>query len=186
MVCGGSEWEKPRTSSPLPTEPGTRFALGTRFGRPTLVVSPAFGAAATRAAAQPSSAAEFQLPVSLPWGAGWAASPELDEPRRNQSDSRESKIGSRWSCAGLTDGGTVTELPSEPPTAEWLPPPSVEDLMSAAIPDALRALDGVKTVDVRVVWEPAWTPDRLSESARAKLSLPLEELESYRAARRAA
>ena len=55
--------------------------------------------------------------------------------------------------------------------------------MSAAIPEALTALDGVDTVEVKVVWEPAWTPDRLSESARAKLHMPLEELEPYRLAR---
>ena len=55
--------------------------------------------------------------------------------------------------------------------------------MSTAIPEALCALDGVNTVDVKVVWEPAWTPDRLSESARAALSMPLEELEPYRLAR---
>jgi metal-sulfur cluster biosynthetic enzyme len=58
--------------------------------------------------------------------------------------------------------------------------------MSSAIPDRLRALDGVETVDVRVVWEPVWTMDRLSESARAKLALPLGELEPYRAGRSAA
>ena len=69
------------------------------------------------------------------------------------------------------------------PTTGWCP---FVVNMSTAIPEALRALEGVETVDVRVVWEPAWTPDRLSESARAKLSLPLEELESYRLARRAA
>ena len=57
--------------------------------------------------------------------------------------------------------------------------------MSSAIPDRLKRLDGVETVDVKVVWEPAWTPDRLSESARAKLSMPLEELEPYRLARSA-
>ena len=55
--------------------------------------------------------------------------------------------------------------------------------MSTAIPEALTALDGVETVEVKVVWEPAWTPDRLSESARAKLTMPLEELEPYRLAR---
>ena len=53
-------------------------------------------------------------------------------------------------------------------------------------PGALHALQGVETVDVKVVWEPAWTPDRLSESAREKLSMPLEELEPYRATRSAA
>jgi metal-sulfur cluster biosynthetic enzyme len=58
--------------------------------------------------------------------------------------------------------------------------------MSTAIPEALTKLPGVETVDVKLVWEPAWTPDRLSESARAKLTMPLEALEPYRQARSAA
>ncbi len=58
--------------------------------------------------------------------------------------------------------------------------------MSSAIPDRLRALDGVETVDVKVVWDPVWTMDRLSEEAREKLAMPLEELEPYRVARSAA
>ena len=69
------------------------------------------------------------------------------------------------------------------PTTGWCP---FVANMSAAIPEALLALPGVETVDVKVVWEPAWTPDRLSESARKKLMMPLEELEPYRAARSAA
>jgi metal-sulfur cluster biosynthetic enzyme len=69
------------------------------------------------------------------------------------------------------------------PTTGWCP---FVANMSAAIPEALKALDGVDTVEVKLVWEPAWTPDRLSESARAKLSMPLEELEPYRQARSAA
>ena len=52
--------------------------------------------------------------------------------------------------------------------------------MSAAIPDALHRLDGVDSVDVRVVWGPVWTQERLSPSAREKLSLPLEQLIPYR------
>jgi metal-sulfur cluster biosynthetic enzyme len=52
--------------------------------------------------------------------------------------------------------------------------------MSSAIPDRLRSLDGVETVDVQVVWDPVWTTERLSPAAREKLSLPLEELEPYR------
>jgi metal-sulfur cluster biosynthetic enzyme len=35
-------------------------------------------------------------------------------------------------------------------------------------------------VAVEVVWDPVWTPDRLSPSAREKLSLPLEELLPHR------
>ena len=58
--------------------------------------------------------------------------------------------------------------------------------MSSTIPDALTPLPGVETVDVQVVWDPVWTMDRLSESAREKLTMPLEELEPYRAGRSAA
>ena len=49
--------------------------------------------------------------------------------------------------------------------------------MSSAIPDRLKRLDGVETVEVKVVWDPVWTMDRLSESAREKLSMPLDQLE---------
>jgi metal-sulfur cluster biosynthetic enzyme len=58
--------------------------------------------------------------------------------------------------------------------------------MSTAIPDRLKAIEGVDSVGVKVVWDPVWTMDRLSESAREKLALPLEELEPYRAGRSAA
>jgi len=68
------------------------------------------------------------------------------------------------------------------PTTGWCP---FAASMSAAIPERLHELEGVESVDVRIVWEPAWTPDRLSESARRKLALPLEELEPYRARRTA-
>jgi metal-sulfur cluster biosynthetic enzyme len=52
--------------------------------------------------------------------------------------------------------------------------------MSSAIPDRLRDIAGVDTVDVRVVWDPVWTMERLSPSAREKLAMPLDELEPYR------
>jgi metal-sulfur cluster biosynthetic enzyme len=55
--------------------------------------------------------------------------------------------------------------------------------MSSAIPDRLKRLEGVETVDVKVVWDPVWTMDRLSEPAREKLAMPLDELEHYRAGR---
>ena len=52
--------------------------------------------------------------------------------------------------------------------------------MSTAIPERLRELDGVETVDVKVVWDPVWTEERLSPSAREKLRMPLEQLIPYR------
>jgi metal-sulfur cluster biosynthetic enzyme len=62
-------------------------------------------------------------------------------------------------------------------TTGWCP---FVSSMSTAIPERLRRMDGVETVEVRTVWDPVWTTDRLSESARAKLTMPLEELEPYR------
>ena len=47
-------------------------------------------------------------------------------------------------------------------------------------PRPAAAPRGVQTVDVRVVWDPVWTPDRLSPSAQDKLTMPLDELEPYR------
>ncbi|MBV8217381.1 MAG: metal-sulfur cluster assembly factor [Solirubrobacterales bacterium] len=52
--------------------------------------------------------------------------------------------------------------------------------MSSAIPARLHDVNGVESVDVRVVWDPVWTQERLSESAREKLTLPLEQLIPYR------
>ena len=52
--------------------------------------------------------------------------------------------------------------------------------MSDAIPERLRRMDGVETVDVKVVWDPVWTMDRLSASAREKLVMPLDELRPHR------
>ena len=62
-------------------------------------------------------------------------------------------------------------------TTGWCP---FVSSMSTAIPERLQRMDGVETVDVRTVWDPVWTMDRLSDSARAKLEMPLEELEPYR------
>jgi metal-sulfur cluster biosynthetic enzyme len=63
------------------------------------------------------------------------------------------------------------------PTTGWCP---FVASMSTALTERLREVEGVDAVDVRVVWEPAWTPDRLSASARDALTLPLEELEPHR------
>lgn len=44
-------------------------------------------------------------------------------------------------------------------------------------------LEGVEQVDVNIVWGPTWTPARLSEEAKQKLSLPMEKLLPLREAR---
>ncbi|MCA8960531.1 MAG: SUF system Fe-S cluster assembly protein [Planctomycetes bacterium] len=35
----------------------------------------------------------------------------------------------------------------------------------------VRALDGVEDVDVQIVWDPPWTPERMSEAARLELGM---------------
>jgi metal-sulfur cluster biosynthetic enzyme len=52
--------------------------------------------------------------------------------------------------------------------------------MSTAIPERLHDVEGVESVDVRTVWDPVWTDARLSDSAREKLAMPLEQLIPYR------
>ena len=44
-------------------------------------------------------------------------------------------------------------------------------------------LPEVEAVDVDVVWDPTWTPERMSAGAREKLRLPLEKLAPLREAR---
>lgn len=51
------------------------------------------------------------------------------------------------------------------------------------VTEEVGALPTVESVDVDVVWDPTWTPERMSESAREKLRLPLEKLEPLREAR---
>ena len=51
------------------------------------------------------------------------------------------------------------------------------------IKEEVGKLQVVDTVDVEVVWDPTWTPDRMSAGAREKLRLPLEKLTPLREAR---
>ena len=52
--------------------------------------------------------------------------------------------------------------------------------------ERVKQCEGVENVKVEVVWNPVWTMDRLSESARKKLSMPLEPLLPLREKRLAA
>ena len=75
----------------------------------------------------------------------------------------------------LRDGGRVeVDLVL---TSGWCP---FVLTMTDAIPQRLKTLPGIRDVDVKVVWDPVWTTDRLSDDAREKLTLPLEELIPYR------
>jgi metal-sulfur cluster biosynthetic enzyme len=43
------------------------------------------------------------------------------------------------------------------------------DVLAEDVRRRLLALPGVERADVRVVFEPPWTPDRMSEAARLQL-----------------
>src|SRR5690348_17896642 len=98
------------------TPPGTRFAFGTRLGRPARVVPEVTGACATSAACHPASAGDDQPaeagtgatagPGTAPGTVAFQSVPR--RPRRNQSDSTDSKIGSRFSSPTVAGGGTIT------------------------------------------------------------------------------
>src|SRR6266566_7324347 len=95
-----------------PTVPGTRFARGTRLGNPDSVTPPDVGTCAASAARQPSSAGEVQPPVVLATLFTCPARLAPCLPRRNQSDSTDSKMGSRCSspAPALAVGGTMISL----------------------------------------------------------------------------
>lgn len=51
------------------------------------------------------------------------------------------------------------------------------------VEEEVGRLPGVESVKVEVVWDPTWTPERMSAGAREKLRLPLEKLTPLREAR---
>jgi metal-sulfur cluster biosynthetic enzyme len=42
----------------------------------------------------------------------------------------------------------------------------MNEAISVGVEQALLAVDGVNSVEVRIVWEPPWTPDRMSAAAK--------------------
>ena len=47
----------------------------------------------------------------------------------------------------------------------------MHQFLGNAVGEAVEALPSVKDVYVRIVWEPRWTQDRLSESAKRELGM---------------
>lgn len=58
-------------------------------------------------------------------------------------------------------------------TTGWCP--FVANLYSM-MEERVKQFESVEEVEVQVVWDPVWTMDRLSDSAREKLTLPMEQL----------
>ncbi|MDF2536182.1 MAG: hypothetical protein K0R18_2344 [Bacillales bacterium] len=41
----------------------------------------------------------------------------------------------------------------------------LHDSIVSGVKNVVRGIDGINNVDVDVVWEPAWTPERMSQAA---------------------
>ncbi len=65
-------------------------------------------------------------------------------------------------------------------TSGWCP---FASRLLEMIQEEVGGLPGVDGVEVEVVWDPAWTPERMSAGAREKLTMPLEKLVPLREAR---
>ncbi|MCR4917590.1 MAG: iron-sulfur cluster assembly protein [Alphaproteobacteria bacterium] len=48
--------------------------------------------------------------------------------------------------------------------------PMMEELL-AQVKEVVEKIDGVKSVDVKLVWEPAWDLSRMSDAAKIELDL---------------
>jgi metal-sulfur cluster biosynthetic enzyme len=46
----------------------------------------------------------------------------------------------------------------------------VADQIVADVQAAVRGVDGVQAADVKLVWQPAWSPERMSAIARLELA----------------
>lgn len=45
------------------------------------------------------------------------------------------------------------------------------NMISQQVKDRLKKIPGIGDADVRIVWQPEWTPNRMSEEARKKLGV---------------
>ncbi len=47
-------------------------------------------------------------------------------------------------------------------------------MISQNVRNRVLKVPGVKDADVRIVWDPAWSPTRMSADARKKLGMPIQ------------
>ena len=116
---------------------------------------------------------------------------------RDAAPSREAVIGALDNCydpccrdrkISVVDMGLIESIAIEDRRVEiemvlttgWCP---FASRLLEMVTEEVGALPMIDSVEVDVVWDPTWTPERMSGSAREKLRLPLEKLEPLRQAR---
>lgn len=50
----------------------------------------------------------------------------------------------------------------------------MHSFIARQVKDRIEKMDGVEKADVEVVWDPPWTPDRISPEAKFKLGIKTE------------
>lgn len=105
----------------------------------------------------------------LPAGAVLAAKEELVEALRTICDPEIMiniyDLGLVYDIRQSDDGNVDVDMTLTAPTCP------VAGILPGQAAAALAALPGVGVAKVNVVWEPAWTPERLSDEAKAMLEM---------------
>lgn len=123
-------------------------------------------AMAAQAPAEDFSVSEGE---ALPAGAVLAAKEELVEALRTICDPEIMiniyDLGLVYDIRQSDDGNVDVDMTLTAPTCP------VAGILPGQAAAALAALPGVGVAKVNVVWEPAWTPERLSDEAKAMLEM---------------
>ena len=106
---------------------------------------------------------------ALPEGALLAARDDIVDALKTVSDPEIPiniyDMGFVYDIRQLNNGNVEIDMTLTAPTCP------VAGILPQQAADAVAALCGVGQVTVKVVWEPAWTPDKMSEDARAVLEM---------------
>ena len=106
---------------------------------------------------------------ALPEGALLAARDDIVDALKTVSDPEIPiniyDMGFVYDIRQLNNGNVEIDMTLTAPTCP------VAGILPQQAADAVAALCGVGQVTFKVVWEPAWTPDKMSEDARAVLEM---------------
>lgn len=106
---------------------------------------------------------------ALPEGALLAARDDIVDALKTVSDPEIPiniyDMGFVYDIRQLNNGNVEIDMTLTAPTCP------VAGILPQQVADAVAALCGVGQVTVKVVWEPAWTPDKMSEDAKAVLEM---------------
>ena len=105
----------------------------------------------------------------LPEGALTASGDDIVNALKNVSDPEIPiniyDMGFIYDIRRLNNGNVEIDMTLTAPTCP------VAGILPQQAADAVAALCGVGEVTVKVVWEPAWTPERMTEDGKAVLEL---------------